>query len=182
MDITKEYLQEYLQILGVPLARWGRGGTKTLEHLTSEINKGECRINGIVRTTQTAVCHVCYKGLELHEVCQVFSDGSICHRHLPWGSVGEKMQIGENALGAIMRGFKEELGIMLPDFFFRYKEGKVLPIKPSGSYPGLVTLNQQSRFIVMMPKDFFREQYIEWQVDKSTYFEWRPRNFLRKAS
>lgn len=182
MDMKIEYLEEYLGIIGVPLARWGKGGFKTLEHLTSEINKGECRINGIVRTTQTAVCHVFCRDLELHEVCQVFSDGSIRYRHLPWGSVGEKMQIGENALNAMMRGFKEELGVVLSDFYFRYKGGRVLPMKPSKSYPGLVTLNQQSRFVVMMPKDLFREQYVERQTDKSTYFEWRPRTFLRKAS
>ncbi len=182
MDIPREYLEEYLGILGVPLARWGKGGVKSLDHLTEEMNKGECRINGIVRTTRTAVCRVFYERLELEEICQVFADGSIRYRKLPWGSVGEKLSMRENALSGIGRGFKEELGIILPAFHFNYKGGVTLPLKPSTSYPGLVTVNQQARFVVTMPENFFREQYIEHQDDKSTYFEWRSRTFVRKAS
>lgn len=174
MNYTQRTLREYLSDLGVPVELWGEGETKTLRHLVQELKAGECLLNGIVRRTHTVVLDVRYKDLRLREAFQVFvPDLRVRVRSLPYGAVSEKLKIGECADRGLWRALKEELKI-------KAKCGiKVdsLPSQelqnPSSSYPGLVTFNLMTRFRVVLPEERYKpDGYVEWQPDKSTYFDW----------
>ncbi len=171
MNFTEETLEEYLLLAGVPVELWGKDGTKTISHLVEELRVGDCLLNGPVRTIESVAVDVFYKGLRLRELKQVFKDGRVRHRTLPWGSVGEKLRPGETPNSGLWRALSEELKV---DGFSpcRYK-GEVYLVSPSGSYPGLLSKNTQTRYVVYLRKqDFKPEGYIERQSDKTTYFDW----------
>ncbi len=175
MSYTKEDLKLYFELLDLPVEDWGTGEAKTLEHLLKELEKGECRINGVLRETHSVILDV-YCGKEkLHEDRQVFVDGRVRKRILPWGSVGEKLMVGEMPIRGLWRGLWEELKVGY-DYNIRIKfVGEMHLLKRSASYPGFVTKTLQYRYIVKLPKHLYRpEGYVEVQEDKTTYFVWIP--------
>jgi hypothetical protein len=175
MDFTKELLESYLEDLDVPLAQWGTGDAKTIEHLLCEIDNLECSINGVVRRIQTVALDIFCKKMRLREDRQVFVDGRVRRRNFAFGSVGEKMRLGEDLRTAIMRALDEELGFINPFGIKIVPSKNILMVDLSRSYPGLVTFNYQARMkIYISPKLFDEKGFIEVQSDKTTYFVWEP--------
>ena len=98
-DISVTNIEELTQILlahGVPVAKYGTGAAKTLEHLFEEFRLGECVLRSeegrIVRVTRVLCLDVYSEGKLLVEDKQVFlSDGRERRRALD-SSMGEKMR------------------------------------------------------------------------------------------
>lgn len=179
MKNTEKDLRLYFELLGLSLEDWGKGDTKTVRHLVRELNKRECRINGVFREVHTVVLDVVHDDEKLREVCQVFTDGRIRERTFRWGSVGEKLklQMGERPIRGLWRALKEELGLRRDPQIVITSVGADILLAPSVSYPGLFTKNVQVRFKVSIPKHLYRpDGYFENQRDKTTYFEWVPRS------
>lgn len=171
MNFTEETLKEYLLLSGVPVELWGKDGAKTISHLVEELRVGECNLNGPVRTVQSVAVDVLCNGMRLREREQIFKDGRVRQRTLPWGSVGEKLRPGETPNAGLWRALCEELDIhdLSP---YRYK-GEAHLVSISSSYPGLLSKNTQTRYVLYLRKPYFKpEGYVERQRDKTTYFDW----------
>lgn len=175
MQNTLEDLRLYFKPLGLSMKGWGKGSAKTLEHLAEEVLKGECRINGVFRETQTIALDVFHGKERLRELRQEFRDGRVRVRSLPFGSVGEKLKPKEFPIVGLWRALPEELH-MEYDYKIRLKYRATVPmLKYSSSYPGLISKNLQTRFTVKLPPHLYKpEGYIEEQDDKITYFDWVP--------
>lgn len=175
MNNTLEDLKLHFELLGLSLEDWGKGSAKTFDHLAREVSKGECRINGVFRETSTIILDVLCGKQRLREARQVFRDGRVRVRSFQFGSVGDKLLPNEFPIVGLWRALREELH-MDYDYHVRlkYKATAVL-IEKSSSYPGLVTKNRQTRYVVKLPKHLYKpEGYIEEQDDKTTYFDWVP--------
>jgi hypothetical protein len=172
-------LEEYLLRFGIPLEKWGKGYAKTLSHLLKEIESGECTISeeggNLSREIEFAMCEMFYhdgKNLfKLIEEKQVFNDGRTRIRDKE-SSVSEKMMIGEDPLESLIRGVKEELGIILDESQIE-EEGDVKKTESSQSFPGLITKYSGHNFTCFLNQDQYNPNgYVEVQKDKRTYFIW----------
>lgn len=173
MSLREQHLREYLESLDVPLGLWGTGKAKTIQHLGKELRKRECTINGIVREIHTVIVDLCYEGFHLIEICQVFEDGRIRKRNcLP----GEKLRIGERPVLGFRRCLREELGMYIGRGYRGVHQTNAdIKLEISDSYPGLLTRNVRVWFRYEIPKELYNpDGYVEWQKDKSTYFDWIP--------
>ena len=177
--IAKE-LNFYLRAFGIPTELWGKGETKTIEHLVHELKLGESNLtihNGkLARLISMVVANVQYENLILIEERQEFKDGRIRNRNLEF-SLGEKIlsTTNESLREAVTRMLKEELGIttqaIIIGFENNYTDEK---IEESQSYPGLITIYKRTIFkVILRPNQFKPEGYIERQKDKTTYFIWK---------
>lgn len=175
-----ESLRLELTRAGININDWGIGQAKTLEHLQKEIDEGEATLitneNGeILRSIVVGGADVYYtspenKTYRLKEEKQVFKDGRERSRDLEV-ALSEKMKPGEEPETAMIRGIKEELGI-LGDIQIT-ELGSETEIKPSQSYPGLRTQYKKYMYKVLLTQSQFNPiGYIEEQLDKNTYFIW----------
>ena len=177
MDLKS--LEEYLLRFRIPLEKWGKGYAKTLSHLFREIESGECTIleerGNLLREIQFAMCEMFYRDgknlFKLIEQKQVFNDGRTRIRDKE-SSVSEKMMIGEDPLESLIRGIKEELGIILDESQIE-EVGDVKKTESSQSFPGLITRYNGHNFTCFLNQDQYSPNgYVEVQKDKSTYFIW----------
>ena len=171
-------LARYLARFGVETSDWGRGDTKTVDHLLEEMRNGDSEL--IVDGTDLTrrVRHVWVdvfatvqdERRHLVERRQVFNDGRVRERVLPT-SIGEKCKVGENPAEAARRGIVEELAIAAPIKLIVGMD-RQNPIGPP-SYPTLRTVYDTYWFVAELDiSDFKPEGYVEIQPDKRTYFEW----------
>ena len=175
-----EFLELQLASNGVPFKGWGENGTKTIDHLLKEIQRGEAVIisesGWVIRIISTAAINVFYaqeeKTFVLVEEKQLFRDGRKRIRTLT-SSLGEKIRALETPEEAARRGLKEELSIA--ERIPLIGSGKeVRQLNPSKSYPGIYTANILHRFDIFLPEKFYRaEGYVEMQKDKTSYFVWK---------
>jgi len=164
---------------GCPLDRWGQGPAKTLSHLLRELADGECRLTvqdgQLFRDVPGAMLRVRHRDLTLIEDHQRFTDGRespVRRRQLP-GSVGEKLQSGEDPDAGARRALAEELGITEPVAL----RGKHLTRKfaESESYPGLMSRFETWVYEVELPDSCYQpDGYREVQADKTTVWVWAP--------
>jgi hypothetical protein len=173
-------LEEYLLRFGIPLEKWGKGYAKTLSHLLKEIESGECTIleegGNLLREIEFAMCEMFYRDgknlFKLIEKKQVFNDGRTRIRDKE-SSVSEKIMIGEDPLESLIRGVKEELGIILGESQIE-EVGDVKKTESSQSFPGLITKYSGHNFTCFLNQDQYNPNgYVEVQKDKSTYFIWK---------
>lgn len=154
--------------------KWGKGEAKTLQHLLDEIESKDCTIqeknNSILRCVDFVGVDIFYKNLKLKEDKQVFNDGRERRRKM-MSSVAEKMKIGEDPLESAIRGIKEELGFDVE--VSQIKKLKTMQYKnDSMSYPGLITEYNGHRFTLTLNDSQYKDNYVDKQSDKSTYFIW----------
>lgn len=176
--IANAALQETLLRRVLPLEQYGRktdgGRSKSFEALMSEIREKECYIqwegDRPLRWVNVAEVHVtAHDGRQLRELKQVFRDGTVRERGFDW--CAEKIKVSEAPLSAAVRCMAEELGLKIDRRRF-YPREKQEVVKASDSYPGLPSRYVIHSFgLVLKPKEW-REQYIEEQADKRTYFGW----------
>lgn len=178
--MQEDELLALLKMYAIPVAQWGVGDAKTLQHLLEELNAGEVSLQErqgmLVRTVAGSSLNVYYKDgattLMLTEKEQIFTDGRHRKRNIET-SIGEKMKRDETPGEAAWRAMREELNIeeQLP----LIPRPKIIkgPI-PSESFPGLYTLYTIHVYDVFLPKRHFKpEGYTEHQTDKTTVFVWR---------
>jgi hypothetical protein len=178
--ISLDELKNILKRGGIDFSQWGKGETKTLNHLQREIENGECTLiigkqGEVLREVVIARANIFYiskegKKYRLKEEKQVFKDGRERRRNLKY-SLNEKVKFGENIKEAMIRGIKEELGI---EGDLSLKEtGIEEETEDSPSYPGLKSHYIYHNFEVSLNDQQFNPNgYIEDQEDKTTYFIW----------
>ncbi len=173
-------LEKYLLDFNIPLDQWGKGYAKTLDHLLSEIQSGECKIieegNTLLREIEFVMCEIFYyEGetlLKLIEEKQVFNGGRTRIRDKE-SSVSEKMIIGEDPIESLIRGIEEELGISIEESQIQPEKG-IEKIEVSQSFPGLMTKYNGHNFTCFLNESQYNPKgYIEIQKDKRTYFIWK---------
>ena len=180
-------LKSLLEGNGVSTTEWGKGQSKTLKHLLSEIEAGETVLkfaaNGeLIRHTAYLSIQVFYdfydndqdrrKRYKLIEDKQVFRDGRERSRNQVW-SVAEKLKSNEKDIYcAVRRALEEELGVYGEPLYtseIELKEENMI----SPSYPGLKARFLTYNLLVFLdPRQFKVEGYKEVQDDKTTYFTW----------
>lgn len=178
--MDKVELEQYLRLHGIPLEEWGKGESKTIDHLHTELQSGESRLSedsrgNLMRTEVGVGINVLHKDggqlLELYEIKQVFTGNRERQRNLNT-SVGEKIKPGESPDEAAERTLREELGIIGVALLNCRLEDRYLVA--SKSFPGLVTKRNVNVYDAYVAgKNFSADGYIERQVDKITYFGWR---------
>lgn len=175
--ISAENVQNMLRKHKVPFNRWGKGPTKTFEHLMRELELGEStlietqggkllRLVGVVRVT---VEHK--RGSLMYllvETEQRFANGSTRQRGLRF--VGGKISAGESPQIAAVRELKEEIGLEGADVEV-LRKFQVSDHSPS--FPGLRVLYVCFDCHCLMLPQFYRpEGYSSVQDGITTVFEW----------
>jgi hypothetical protein len=180
-NLNKERLYYYLlDNLHIQVENWGKGTSKSFESLFSEIENGECIIEAYgVRRIRTVCAEVVSGKFHLVEKRQVFSDGRLRVRKLPFGSLGEKLFFGEEYFLGLNRMFREEVRL---DLFRCYRKFSVCGpdyvnmYTNSNSYPGLTTHNEQFRFRVSLDEvlraKLGENEFVSIEQGKTTYFKW----------
>jgi hypothetical protein len=182
--LDEKQLIEKLEYAGINVSLFGTGSAKTLGHLLSEVNSGECKLESrgkrLVRVVELLGVDVYYQHtspsqgrLRLIEMEQVFIDGRTRRRNLST-TLGEKLESGEKPnKKAVRRAITQELGIqgnleIRRPWFNSSKE-----TRPTLSYPGLECGYTTYKFEVFLNNDQYNpEGYEEKQWDKTTYFKW----------
>ncbi len=172
-------LRQKLETAGVDLTKWGKGQAKTLSHLQKELENQEAFVvndeaGNILKKIKVSGAHVYHissnKKYYLKESKQIFIGGRERVRKLEQ-AVAEKIRPNETPQDAMVRGLREELGLM-GEIVIKEK-GIKKKIRPSISYPGLKSHVTCYIFEVTLSEHQFRpEGYTEKQDDKITYFSW----------
>jgi ADP-ribose pyrophosphatase YjhB (NUDIX family) len=179
--LKRDELIKILEENRIPIAMWGRGKAKTVEHLFEEVEAGETELDlssgKLVRKVKVVALDVFYthgdKTLVLVEDKQVFVDGRVRTRKMD-SSLGEKMMPGEDPMAAARRAMAEELGIGSTEPV--YQKTVTRGPEESPSYPGLLSLYVFLFHSVVLTDGTFRpEGYTEKAKDKTTYFVWREK-------
>lgn len=190
--ITPESPDELAEVLeghSIDYTIWGRGATKTLEQLFTEVKDHESRLveskdasvlGRIVRVAGVDItADIGGKRLYLYEKKQVFHhDGSTRERDLPT-SISEKIAGDELPEEAAIRGMREELGVAY-DGLLTHIVDRLAIRESSSGYPGLFSVYRTHTFAAHFSRKEYRKEYTEVQPDKTTYFCWRPLNDLHK--
>lgn len=172
--LTKKRLEEYLISFGVPIDRWGKGQSKTIDHLFIEIVKGESvlSLDNNYKEVESLSIVVTYDNLKLIEDYQIFNDGRTRSRKMN-ASVAEKIDKNDKDLvQAVIRGIKEELSIDVRENQI-VEIGSVNVVRNSMSYPGILSKMKLHKFSIDLDLDQYNPNgYVEIQDDKKTYFKW----------
>jgi hypothetical protein len=177
-------MEELLRMLhehGINTESWGKGTTKTVEDLQTELDRGESslvakdgKLQRIVSVLLLEVyCEIDGRRYHLYEDRQVHKDGSVLRREDVPNSVSEK--VGSDELppnpAVIRRALYEELGIkkFITAREIKYEE----KAKPPKTYPDIPAEYHYYWWEVEISEsDFKPEGYVEVQEKKSTYFVW----------
>jgi hypothetical protein len=180
--MNKLEIETKLHAHGARFNSWGKGNSKTLDHLLSEIEKGESQLiekeGRLVRKEEGIGMNIFYHAngriLQLFTEEVIFSDGTRESREIPF-SLGEKKQSEETPRQTAKRALLEELGIDYPIVLIEKMEFNKIHhgLVPSTTYPGLFTERIIHVTQMEMPQEYFKsEGYAEAQLDKTTIFKW----------
>lgn len=156
----------------IDTSTWG----KPVSNLYKEIKEGECALDlekdGLNRRVSvvTVKCfHTNAAGerFQLIEREQVFKDGRVRNRNLQ--HLAEKAFPNESIGATALRALKEELGIT--GLMVRLGDNKV-EVNESSSYKGVKSTYELNSFSCEIPLEKYKEEYVEKQKDKDTYFSW----------
>ncbi len=175
---TISKLREMLLSNNVNILLWGKGMSKTLEHLFFEIVKGECEIevkNGkVIRTIRALSINVFYKDEILREEYQKMKDGRFRRRKLDC-SVAEKITREDKDLNdAVKRALEEELNILdITNDQIKYKRELDRYYESSEDYPGIAMNIKLYKFDTHLKYVQYNPYgYVEHQNDKDIFFVW----------
>lgn len=172
-------------------------GRKNESHLFDEIRKGETALaydaeHGIVR--QTSVLNIAVRYIDPNGTEWVLKENRQEWQHKfdihgkkridrrDHAYVSEKIEQDDikpdgslDAHKAIARALSEELdGVRT--FTHLISFGATAMVKKSSSYPGLKTKFLVHNFSVNLPKEEWKQEYVEYGKEKSTYFVWVRKN------
>jgi hypothetical protein len=179
--IDNEYLDflDYLKKFNVPVELYGTGGFKTVNHLFNEIKEGETVLTEkdgkLIREVNFVGARIIYKKegswIHLYEEKQIFKDGRVRRRNLPY-SMAEKFKLGEEPKKVLIRGMKEEIDLNITNDQFNYFNK--LRFEDNSDYPGITSFHTGYEFLVVLKDNqYVEEGYIERQSDKDVYFKWK---------
>jgi hypothetical protein len=184
--VTEEGLAQLVWVVrleqaGVSTANWGKAQAKTPQDLVKEIKDEETILvndeNGqLIRSVAVVNADVYYKApdgglFRLKEDRQIFADSGRERRRDLGAAVSEKMKANEGPAEAMIRGIREELGLVGPIAFT--EEGTTQETTDSPSYPGLRSRYTRHKFrIILNSGQYQPEGYTETQAGKITYFLW----------
>ena len=182
--IDTEYLDflDYLKSFNVPVEIYGTDKYKTVGHLFNEVKEGETVLteegDKLIRKVYFVGARIIIKKdndwLHLYEEKQVFKDGRVRRRNLPF-SMAEKFKLGEEPKNVLVRGMKEELDLTITKDQFNFFNK--VELEDNADYPGITSYHTGYEFLVVLKDDQFSESgYIEKQSDKDVYFKWRKIN------
>ncbi|PKL31326.1 hypothetical protein CVV43_03070 [Candidatus Saccharibacteria bacterium HGW-Saccharibacteria-1] len=175
-------LKELLESYNIDVTCWGKGCAKTADHLLSELHDNEAILvisesGKLLKKTEVVRSSIYYndqnsgKLYRLAEERQVFSDGRERRRDSKSRAVFEKMRPDEIPEQAMLRGIREELGVVGDIILTYVKTGRYYG--DSISYPGLRSEKILYTFEAIFSDEQFKpDGYIEIQPDKTTYFGW----------
>jgi hypothetical protein len=134
-------------------------------------------VSGKVYTDGVLVsCRVFSNNKELLETSQVFKNGKTTNRNIP---VSGKVKLGTSIDEGILLELSEELSLDINFLRLELKSGKIkfrkkerIKDKPSTFFTGTYTNYDQYIYEWEMPIQLYKEQYIEHQPDKDSYFTW----------
>lgn len=157
------------------------GWIKDANSLFTEIKEEECYLvdkNGVLMRHVDVVrvfCNSKSDTLKLVEEKQVYhKTGKIMNRLHEY--VSEKIKFGENPMEAAIRGLQEELGLNTEKLIITKRNNpKKLDSQLSKTYTSLLCVYNYHDFDVSIPDDQYKEEYIENQEDKSTFFIWKKK-------
>lgn len=153
---------------------------KNVLDLYNEIKNGDCileieegklysRVNGVV----IKCFYTNHEGerYQLFEEKQVFKNGEVRERRHRF--VAEKLQFDESPEQGALRGLAEELQISGTDIHLvpLFEENRC-DTRDSPDYKGIQTSYNTHVFSCEIPKAHYKEQYIEDQEGKKTFFSW----------
>ena len=174
--LTKKGLENYLLKFGISSESWGKGNSKTINHLLQEILKGESNLvienKKLIREVSALSIVVTHKDMLLKEDHQEFNDGRIRRRKMK-ASVAEKIDKNDKNLNeAVKRAIREELGIEIQNN--QIKETEISSsTRMSMSYPELQSRVKLYGYSIDFNDDQYNsEGYMEIQEDKKTIFLW----------
>lgn len=185
---SPDVLKDVLLSAGLPIGTWGEGPTKTYDDLWREIADGESELahpgtqdelnewGEVIRVTNVLGIDVYHRDesgrlLRLREDKQLFRDGRGERRRQLMTSLGEKIKADEDKDSAVIRALQEELGI---GSVLSMEQGEQAEVwKSTPTYPELSSkLNIYKYSVLIDPKDFRAEGYVEDQDSKQTFFVW----------
>ncbi len=132
-------LDQWLIAKGINTTIWGIGAAKSVEDLWTEIVNGESQLEGDPPLRVVHVVNVIIRDGNriLIEGEQQFNENQQRYRGAP---LSEKMKLGEDYIGAALRGIEEELRIEPVNVeITKSSPGPQLMLGESPSYPGLRT-------------------------------------------
>ncbi|MEK9184711.1 MAG: hypothetical protein AAB866_00920 [Patescibacteria group bacterium] len=179
--MTLEKLKEKLEKAGINTQKWGKNGTKTVQHLLDEIINRETKLTtnterNLVRFIRVVAINVYYHvddkyAWKLVEEKQQFTDGTTKCRNIDT-SLGEKIRENENPNESAIRALKEELGFEMP--YVLNPLGVILRKKDSEFFPGLLSAYETYFFSCSIPQRLFKAKgYVEKKAEKRIFFIWR---------
>lgn len=174
-------LEKFLHKQWVDTSSWWKGVNKSLTDLEGEVEAWESILKVIewkvVRFVQIVDAIITYPDetwdYKLIEEKQVFENWNVRVRNHLWFSIAEKVEWGEHPFRAIIRGIKEELGIIID--FDSIKYWKIITEdSDSSSYPWLESQRTIQHFHINFHKNYYnKDGYKEVQKwKKTTYFKW----------
>ena len=182
----KAELKRLIQMIPLPLERWGTGPSKPIDLLVKEINEGEAQL-GIVRYVWKVririTCKRKKKWLLLVE-SKEFKDGHVTVSRTMSSSEKMKQGKGERPLQCAVRAVAEELGIKrVPQKSFKpLADGKPeFEVGESKSYPGILNYTRVFNFAWEMPHRYFKKFYVEQLPHRTSVFSWKdaPKRVLQ---
>lgn len=153
---------------------------KSVSALFNEIKNGErileivdgklhSRVNGVVIKCFHTNGHG--EKFQLFEEKQVFKNGQTRERGHRF--VAEKLQPGETPEQGALRGLAEELQISGPEVqIMQLFEENKCEMRESLDYKGIQTLYNTYVFTCEISDFHYKNQYVEDQEDKQTFFSW----------
>jgi len=178
LPVSVSSLEELIKLLdshGIGQSEW----IKPPKALFEEIQLGECFLeikDGKLQRTVAVVTVECFytndigEKFQLVETKQVFKSGTIRERGFKY--IAEKMQAGEEPIQAALRGLKEELDVSTSTLQVNSKGDSNQYLASSKTYIGLPSTYNKYHFEHNISKENYKENYVEHQEDKDTFFSW----------
>ena len=170
MDINK--LKIMLLDSNINLEKWSHNhGTKNIEDLKNEIDKGETNLefrnNQLFRVVKLISIHIQVKLgdkiFTLAEDKQIFFTGAIRKRNLK--CIAEKIKYNEKPELTLKRALEEEIGLTIDKKAIF--QGETEDIKTSPSYPGLNSIYQiYNYYLLLNHEELGQIRFSEYQKNK----------------
>lgn len=173
--LTRKQLVTTLQAFQIPLLRWDRGITKSVNDLLAELQAGESHLeirpDGLVRLVRTVCARIHHpmRGVLIEAYQRLANNEKRDRNVLPGG----KVKAHETPLEGISRELHEELHLAPTQYTVVGYPTHSTDDRESGKFPGLRTLYDISTFTVQLKNpNRFAEEFAVRDGKKCLVFRW----------